>query len=144
MNDLNWRNFDRVSELIESEAEKADATIKRKEANDALGQLFGITEKGKEVFRTLNTDQQNMFLEHVVKQSEQGGRNATSATQAVLEGLRIKAPAVRGPSAPALGMVMAPPVPGGMGGGNGGMVPPQQPVQYVPQQPVDDTPPWLK
>jgi hypothetical protein len=39
--------------------------------------------------------------------------------------------------------VMAPPVPGGMGGSGTNMVPAQQPVQYM-QQPSDDTPPWLK
>jgi hypothetical protein len=134
--ELNWNNFDKVADLIETQTEKADNAQKRKDSNEALGQLLGVTDNP--VFRKLNTEQQNMFLQHIVDKS---GSGAGNVAQKLLEGLHLKAPALA-PStpAPAFGLGMAPPTPGGMGG----QMPRVQQQQYHQAPQEDTTPPWFK
>jgi hypothetical protein len=131
---LNWDNFDKVSDLIEMQVEKTDDSQKLKDANEALGQLLGVTDNP--VYQKMTTEQKNMFLQFV---RDTAGKSSSDTAQKVLQGLHLRA----APSAPRMApsMTLAPPTPGGMGGGGSA---PRANIPAHLQEPEDDTPPWLK
>src|SRR5690606_4153435 len=133
---LNWNNFDKVADLIEAQAENTKDSQKLKDANEALGQILGVTDNP--IFQKMNTAQKNMFLQHVV---ENHGKSSSDTARKLLEGLHLRSPAPTGPRmAPA--MTMAPPTPG-MGGGAPRSTTPQQPFYTTPDE-TESLPPWLR
>ncbi len=113
-NTVDWQNFNAVADIIEDFADKSKDGKKLKDANEALGQLLGVSEKA--VFQKMNAEQQNAFLNGVMDQYQKSGSNPADMAQKLLEGLRLKTPQLA-PGTPAPVYGLAPPVPGGMGGG---------------------------
>lgn len=129
---IEWENFDQVTELIEEFAIKAQNMKQSRDANEALGQLLGVTDEP--VFQTKSIEEQNKFLQKVVDEHQKGNLTPAAVTQKLLEGLYLRMPAnaPAGPRGPALG-----PAGPGMGGGGGvgyTGITPQQQQGYAPPQ----------
>jgi pyruvate/2-oxoglutarate dehydrogenase complex dihydrolipoamide acyltransferase (E2) component len=138
---IEWDNFDQVTAILEDFADKSKTHNQRKDANEALGQLLGVADK--DVFRKLDIEQQNKFLQNVVDQYQANGLSPADVAQKLLEGLQLRTPRYGqvAPSGPGFGVRgPAGPAPGGMGGGAGAVHYPQGPMPqqqqgYAPYQP---------
>lgn len=137
-NAIDWTNFDQVTVILEEYADNSNDPSKLKDANEALGQLLGVTDV--DVFRKLSIEEQNKFLQNLVDQSSQGTLGGAEVAQKLLEGLHLRNPQPQGPAVrgPAMGVRI--PTPGGMGMGGGGgqqqYYQPPPPTAYPPQQPM--------
>ncbi|MDB5478166.1 MAG: sucB [Alphaproteobacteria bacterium] len=125
--EIEWDNFDKVAGFIEESADGAEDMAVIKDANEALGQLFGITDNP--VFLKMNIEQQNKFLQKVVDEQQSGNLNPSAVALKLLEGLQLRMPAKApvGPRGPSLG-----PAGPGMGGVAWSGVSPQQQQGYAP------------
>ncbi len=135
-NNIEWKNFDTVTEILEEFADKSDNAKQLKDANEALGQLLGVGDNP--VFQNMSIEQQNKFIQGVVDEHQNHGISPAEVAQKLLVGMQLRAPAV-GPSGPSFGFGLrgpAGPAPGGMGGMGGGInyagVTPQQQQGYAP------------
>jgi hypothetical protein len=121
---LNWQNFDQVTDILEQSTNKAKTVKQLKDANEALGQLLGVTDNA--VFQKMNTDQKNQFLQIVMDQYSQHGLKPADMAQKLLEGLHLRTPSLA-PATPAPAFGLAPSGPGGST--------PRQQSSYWPPQP---------
>lgn len=143
-NALDWDNFDHVTDILESFADKSKSADQLKDANEALGQLLGVADK--DVFRNMSIEQQNKFLQNIVDQHAQGAIGSAQVAQKLLEGLYLRSPQISGPAVRGPSFGMAAPTPGGMGGGaprnmHQQQWPPQQmPHGYPPVDPYHSGP----
>jgi pyruvate/2-oxoglutarate dehydrogenase complex dihydrolipoamide acyltransferase (E2) component len=130
---IEWDNFDEVTTILEEFAEKSKDRKQLKDANEALGQLLGVTDK--DIFRTMNIEQQNKFLQNVVDQHKAYGLSPADVAQQLLVGLQLRPP-VNVPSTPAPAFGIRGPSAPGMAPGGGGVhytgATPQQQQGYAP------------
>jgi hypothetical protein len=135
---IDWNNFEKVADILEDFAGKAKNGKQSKDANEALGQLLGVSDNV--IFQKMNSDQQNQFLQSVVDSHSQHGLTSSQVAQKLLEGLHLRTPQLAPATpAPVYGMAMAPPVPGLAPGGGGGGARPQQQQQNQQPPPAQQT-----
>jgi pyruvate/2-oxoglutarate dehydrogenase complex dihydrolipoamide acyltransferase (E2) component len=120
-----WQNFDKLSELLVDYVDKARNPRQLKDMNDALGELLDINEDS--VFRKMNTDQQNQFIQAVVKEHSEKGSSPVTMAQKLLEGLQLRTPQLA-PATPTPAYGLRPSAPG-LGGGGAARVVQQQATQ---------------
>jgi pyruvate/2-oxoglutarate dehydrogenase complex dihydrolipoamide acyltransferase (E2) component len=111
-----WQNFDKLSEILVDFVDKAKSPKQVKDMNDALGELLDVNENA--VFGKMNTDQQNQFIQAVVKEHSEKGSSPVTMAQKLLEGLQLRTPQLA-PATPTPAYGLRPSVPGlgGVGGG---------------------------
>lgn len=136
--ELDWENFDRVTDILSDFSTRTRDAKSQKDNNDALAELLGIGENI--VFRKLNVEQQNQFLQNIARQYQETGISPASMAQKLLQGLQLRPATPSGPRGPAPTLGMRPAAPGmrgpGGSGGGGGMR--TQPPQQLPPQNDDD------
>jgi pyruvate/2-oxoglutarate dehydrogenase complex dihydrolipoamide acyltransferase (E2) component len=136
-NEIEWGNFDTVTDILEDFADKTSNAKEMKDANEALGQLLGVGDNP--VFQTMSIEQQNKFIQGVVDEHHSQGISPAQVAQKLLVGMQLRTAPAAGPSGPAFGFGLrgpAGPAPGGMGGMGGGVnyagITPQQQQGYAP------------
>ena len=123
-----WQNFDKLSELLVDYVDKARNPKQLKDMNDALGELLDVNEDS--VFKKMNTDQQNQFIQSVVKEHSEKGSSPVTMAQKLLEGLQLRTPQLA-PSTPTPAYGLRPSTPGLGGGGGARVIQQQQDVQQL-------------
>ena len=111
---IDWDNFDEVTAIVEEFAEKSKDMSQLKDANEALGQLLGVTDNP--IYQNMSIQQQNMFLQSIVDESKAANLSPAAVTNRLLVGLHLRMPA-DAPRAPGPSLGLHGPAGPGLGGG---------------------------
>lgn len=115
--DRDWQSYDQLMDIISRHLEKTNHFNEKKDINDVLAELLGLDEEG--VFSKLPISEQNVLIQHHVKEYSSKGLSPLVIAQQLLQRLDIRPPTPAAPAmAPTLQMGLRPNVPSLGGGGN--------------------------